>query len=212
MGTRAYSVEPSSTQLVVDIKLVRIAGKILVESWEGAEALVELMALGKLVENGGLVHLLGQQVVLVQHLPDVEVASDGLRPAEEVRLVELEPCLKLGEGRLLHLLERKGLELLLVAGHLLEGIRQLDHPVADIIDLAKQLVVLQLRILVSTTKVELLAQVVHDGVRLTNNLVSINKVRKVGERVLGKQLRLPPLEPRLSVSVLLVLEWHLLVL
>merc|ERR1719321_584961 len=75
---------------VVDLELVRVRREVLLERRERAERVVERLALGDVLEEVLLV-LLREELVLVEHLPDVEVRGAELLPAEELRLVRREP-------------------------------------------------------------------------------------------------------------------------
>ena len=90
--------------------------------------------------------------------------------------------------------------------HLPKGINQVDHLVPHVVNLIEQLHVVELFLGGGPVQVELLAQVMKDGVGLAHALVAIDDVRQVGEGIHGQDGRLAVFEPSIEVAVLFVLE------
>jgi len=136
------SSEVAICHRVVARQLVGVGLEILLQSVDGTEAVVESLAEWKLFEPHGRSDILGQQLVLIEHLPDVEVCSEWLGTAEVIRFAFREHCLVLVKRPLCRCL-RTLFELGLGPIHLLERVDQLNHGVASVHNFAEELLVVE---------------------------------------------------------------------
>mmetsp|Transcript_29163 Transcript_29163/g.46807 ORF Transcript_29163/g.46807 Transcript_29163/m.46807 type:complete len:251 (+) Transcript_29163:153-905(+) len=207
------SLEVGVGDWVVDGQLVRLRGEVLLQGRQGMEALVEGFALWELVQDRLLANPLSKHLVLVQHLPNVEVSDAGPRRRDKpVSAVELQHRLKLAEGRRLGELGRALVELLNRAIHLLECVNQLDHAIADVVDLAKELVIPELGLLIRAVHVKLVTKVKHDSIGLTYADIAIHNVWQIGKRVQLQNVWLATPEPFVTGGTLELLVLGLFVL
>mmetsp|Transcript_141735 Transcript_141735/g.353369 ORF Transcript_141735/g.353369 Transcript_141735/m.353369 type:complete len:300 (-) Transcript_141735:2-901(-) len=159
--------------------------------------------------------LRSEELVLVQHLPDVEIRRTWRLSAEVVCATLLEDRLELAERLAVAMALGLRLVLRIVPAHILERVADLDHGVADVVDLAEQLVVEQPSLVAAAVEAKLVADEVEAGIRLANDVAATLHVWQICQRRLLQdfRLRLPePVFPRciLVVRVLdtLILEDH----
>eukprot|EP00411_Alexandrium_monilatum_P084096 CAMPEP_0175734352 /NCGR_PEP_ID=MMETSP0097-20121207/52351_1 /TAXON_ID=311494 /ORGANISM="Alexandrium monilatum, Strain CCMP3105" /LENGTH=245 /DNA_ID=CAMNT_0017042395 /DNA_START=72 /DNA_END=807 /DNA_ORIENTATION=- len=183
---------------VVDRELVGIRLKVLLERRQCAEPVVERLAQRELLL---LEHVrpplpLGQHLPLVQHLPDVEVRGARRLPDEVVGAGLLQALLELRKDlRLVELLLDLLIELLLASAHSLERVAETDERVADVIDLAQELLVHQAGLVPASAEAKLVAQVAEACIGLADAIVAALNVRKVRQHIFLQDLRLVLLEP-----------------
>mmetsp|Transcript_59541 Transcript_59541/g.107062 ORF Transcript_59541/g.107062 Transcript_59541/m.107062 type:complete len:248 (-) Transcript_59541:75-818(-) len=207
------SLEVGVGDWVVDGQLVCLRRKVLLKGRQSTESIVEGLALWELVQDRLLANLLRKHLVLVQHLPNVEVSDAGPRRRDKpVSAVEIQHGLKLAKGRCFGELCCALVELLHCAIHLLEGIHHVQHAVAHVVDLAEELVVPELGLLIRAVHVKLVAEVEHDSIGLTHADIAIHNVWQIGKWVHLQNVWLATPEPLLTGRTLELLVLGLLVL
>mmetsp|Transcript_37406 Transcript_37406/g.116509 ORF Transcript_37406/g.116509 Transcript_37406/m.116509 type:complete len:203 (+) Transcript_37406:131-739(+) len=146
------------------------------------------------LEQRGLVNLLREELVLVEHLPEMEVERSRCSPRGECRTLLLEPELELAI---------RALDILVMAVFpLLEGLRiaveATDGRIPEVLGLAEDLVDLDGLRVRGAVEAVLLAEVGEASQCLADNHIAVDDVREIHQRVLVLQRRLG-IKPRALV-------------